>query len=263
MCSQIPKAELSDTLLHPDSTDPDDVSPDLTSEYQPSSSPLVESPTAGGRRVPTRAQAFCTPSDTQQQRSQSPDSSGSDVNTETRRKRGFSQVTSSPSAPPTSRPRNAPDSRGNQPRQHDAKFCTLRCLLGLQDGGALDDKCPNVELQRRSRKDTSHPSNAEHLVCSLKEQLDKDLDRNCTPSGRCGGSGVPFKLTSATYGYTVVGKGTTRGWWVAVAREADAYQISRKVQASAVPIVLGTIDLSKVYFLHGAGEIRHMLIMGW
>lgn len=125
VCSQIPKPELSDTLLHPDSTDPDDVSPDLTSEYQPSSSPLVESPTAGGRRVPTRAQACCTPSDTQQQRSQSPDSSGSDVNTETRRKRSFSQVTSSPSAPPTSRPRNAPDSRGNQPRQHDAKFCTL------------------------------------------------------------------------------------------------------------------------------------------
>lgn len=110
---------------------------------------------------------------------------------------------------------------------------------------------------------TDEVERTHHTQCSLKEQLDKDLDRNCTPFGRCGGSGVPFKLTSATYGYTVVGKGTTRGWWAAVAREADAYQILRKAQASAVPIVLGTIDLSKVYFLHGAGEIRHMLIMGW
>jgi hypothetical protein len=30
-----------------------------------------------------------------------------------------------------------------------------------------------------------------------------------------------------------------------------------------VPVFLGTIDLAKIYFLHGAGEIRHMLVMGW
>jgi serine/threonine protein kinase len=38
---------------------------------------------------------------------------------------------------------------------------------------------------------------------------------------------------------------------------------SRKAQGSAVPVFLGMIDLAKVYFLHGAGEIRHMLVMGW
>ena len=35
------------------------------------------------------------------------------------------------------------------------------------------------------------------------------------------------------------------------------------VQGSAVPVFLGRIDLAQVYFLHGAGEIRHMLLMGW
>ena len=30
-----------------------------------------------------------------------------------------------------------------------------------------------------------------------------------------------------------------------------------------MPVFLGTIDLAKIYFLHGAGEIRHMLVMGW
>ena len=262
--SQIPEAESSDTLPHSDSTEPDDVSPDLSSEFQPSSSPSVESPTAGGGRVPARSQACQTPSDTQQQRSGWPDSSGSDADPAIlRRKRGFSQVASSPSAQPTRRAGNAPDHRGSQPRQHGAKFCTLRCLLGLQDRGALDDECPNVELHRQDGRDTTHPINAEHLVHSLKKQLDKDLDQNCTPFGHCGGSGAPFKLTCATYGYTVVGKGTTTGWWPEVAREADVYRILRTAQASAVPVFLGTIDLSKIYFLHGAGEIRHMLIMGW
>lgn len=37
----------------------------------------------------------------------------------------------------------------------------------------------------------------------------------------------------------------------------------RKAQGSAVPVFLATIDLAKIYFLHGAGEIRHMLVMGW
>ncbi|CAG8069691.1 unnamed protein product [Penicillium salamii] len=48
-----------------------------------------------------------------------------------------------------------------------------------------------------------------------------------------------------------------------MSREAQVYQILRKAQGSAVPVFLGTIDLAKIYFLHGAGEIRHMLVMGW
>lgn len=30
-----------------------------------------------------------------------------------------------------------------------------------------------------------------------------------------------------------------------------------------MPVFLGTIDLAYIYFLHGAGQIRHMLLMGW
>lgn len=74
---------------------------------------------------------------------------------------------------------------------------------------------------------------------------------------------APFKLTCTKYGYTVIGKGTTSGLWKEVSREAQVYQILRRAQASAVPVFLGTIDLAKIYFLHGAGQIRHMLIMGW
>lgn len=261
--SQIPKEELQQNPPHTDSTDSEYVSSEHTgSEYQPSSFP-VEPLTTQGRRVPTRSQARCAPSDLRH-RTESPDSSGSDTNQEASgRKRGFSQVASSPPVQPSARQWNPGNRRSGQSRGHDAQFCTQRCLLGQQNGGVLDDCCPNLELHRQGRDDSMHPINAEGLVCSLKRQLDKNIDQNCTPFGTCGAYGAPFKLTDTAYGYTVVGKGTTSGLWKEVSREAEIYQILRKAQGSAVPVVLGNIDLAKVYFLHGAGEIRHMLLMAW
>jgi hypothetical protein len=85
----------------------------------------------------------------------------------------------------------------------------------------------------------------------LKVQLDENIDR-CIPLGGCGAYGAPFKLTCIIYGYTVVGKGTTSGLWKEVSREAEVYRILQKAQGSAVPVFLGTIDLTKIYFLHGA-----------
>ncbi|KAL2859803.1 uncharacterized protein BJX67DRAFT_386616 [Aspergillus lucknowensis] len=97
----------------------------------------------------------------------------------------------------------------------------------------------------------------------LKAQLDQDLDHNCTPIGPCGSSGAPFKITCATFGYTVVGKGTTSRLWGEVSREADVYRVLKPVQGLAVPVFLGAVNLAQTYFLHGAGRIRHMLLMGW
>lgn len=160
------------------------------------------------------------------------------------------------------RQRETRNNQGSQSRRHDAQFCTQRCLLGLQNGGILDDFCPNVELHRRGQDDLMHSIATEDLVRLLNVQLDENIDR-CTPLGSCGAYGAPFKLTCAVYGYTVVGKGTTSGLWKEVSCEAQIYQILRKAQGSAVPVFLGTIDLAKFYFLHGAGEVRHMLVMGW
>ncbi|KAL4756341.1 uncharacterized protein BDW70DRAFT_154280 [Aspergillus foveolatus] len=259
--SQIPEAERQQAIPHSDSTTLEFSSPGSGSAYVPSSPP--DSPTAGGRRVGTRSQASCAPPGSQR-RSQSPDSSGSDTNHATGRKRNFSQVTSSssPSAQAAARQREASNNQGRQSRRPDAQFCTQRCLLGLQTGAILDECCPNVALHRQSNNDRQHPTTSEALVDSLKAQLDENIDR-CTPLGSCGAYGAPFKLTCATYGYTVIGKGTTSGLWKEVSREAQVYQLLRRAQGSAVPVFLGTIDLAKMYFLHGAGEIRHMLVMGW
>ncbi|KAL4924395.1 uncharacterized protein BDV17DRAFT_213208 [Aspergillus undulatus] len=256
--SQIPEAERQ-AIPHSDSTTLEFPSPESGSAYVPSSPPV--SPTAS--KVTTRSQASCAPPATQR-RSQSPDSSGSDTNHATGRKRNISQVTSSssPSAQAAARQYGTSNNQGSQSRRRDSQFCTQRCLLGLQTGGILDDCCPNVMLHRQSNNDLQHPTSSGGLVDSLKAQLDENIDR-CIPLGSCGAYGAPFKLTCATYGYTVIGKGTTSGLWKEVSREAQVYQLLRKAQGSAVPVFLGTIDLAKTYFLHGAGAIRHMLVMGW
>lgn len=230
------------------------------SEWLPSSS-SEGSPTPVGRR---QSRPGCAPSHEAYPRTEEDSSSDSDHNkAATGRKRKRNEYTSSPSNQHTSRPRSTRHDQGFQHRQHTAQYCTQRCLLGLQQGGALDGDCPNVSLHRQHGNSGLHSVTAEGLTRLLKQQLDEDFDHNCTPFGACGGYGAPFKITSSQYGYTVLGKGTTTKLWTEVSREADIYRVLRKAQGSAVPVFLGTVDLAKTYLLHGAGEIRHMLIIGW
>ncbi|KAI7372454.1 hypothetical protein KC328_g17240, partial [Hortaea werneckii] len=142
-------------------------------------------------------------------------------------------------------------------------FCTQTCLLGLKHRRPLDNACPNVSDHRRGQKTEEHAVTAVEMVYNLKQQLDKDVDRHCEPFGECGSTGVPFKLRCESYGYTFVGKGTISSLWHAVSREAQFYQILHSAQGFAVPVFLGSIDMAQSYFLHGAGEIQHMLLMAW
>ncbi|KAL4779080.1 hypothetical protein BJX76DRAFT_341832 [Aspergillus varians] len=253
--SQIPNEELQQAP--PDS---EYASSEHTgSEYLPSS-PLKS--TERGAQSRTRSQAGCAPMVTTPQHT---DSSDSDSGPAAQgRKRGFSQVTSSPLTRLSStRPVDRSPPPGGRHQQHTASYCTQRCLLNLKERGLLDDRCPNVNLHRDGPHGDRHRIDAEQLVQMLKQQLDLDLDHNCTPFGVCGSYGAPFKITCARYGYTVVGKGTTSRLWKVVSREEEVYRVLQKAQGSAVPVFLGTVDLNMIYFLHGAGEIRHMLLMGW
>ncbi|BDD57465.1 hypothetical protein MPDQ_005575 [Monascus purpureus] len=243
----------------------DDASSDFASPEQTTSEYLTSSSPVTGPRVTTRAAASCAPPSDQHPRGDSSDSEA-DPAAPAGRKRRFSLI---PSSPPTQRPAPRADRHGNesgQSRSHDAPFCTQRCLLGLQQGGPVDPACPNTGLHILGRREDRHPISAVDLVKMLKAQLDHDLDHNCTPMGpygSCGKSGVPFKITCSTFGYTVIGKGTTSKRWRMVSREAEAYGVLQRAQGSAVPVFLGAINLVPTYFLHGAGRIRHMLLMGW
>lgn len=117
-------------------------------------------------------------------------------------------------------------------------------------------------MTRHQGQDNQHQISADDLVQMLKNQLDQNID-DCPPMGQCGSYGAPFKVTSTSYGYTLIGKETTAWLWNEVKHETDIYHVLRRAQGSAVPVFLGSIDLAKTYFLHGAGEIHHMLLMGW
>ncbi|KHN93689.1 Protein kinase-like domain protein [Metarhizium album ARSEF 1941] len=228
------------------------------SEYIPTPSPV-----RSGRRMITETTASCAPPAGPHYHEENSSDSEADPTASAGRKRGFSQVTTSPSTR-GSAPRADPQgNRRGQPPPHDALYCTQKCLLGLRQGGTLDATCPNTKLHTLGRRVDRHLIGAAELVRRLKKQLDLDLDHNCTPIGPCGASGAPFKITCATYGYTVVGKGTTSKHWGEVSREAEVYGVLQRAQGSAVPVFLGSINLALTYFLHGAGRIRHMLLMGW
>ncbi|KAJ5742397.1 uncharacterized protein N7511_011416 [Penicillium nucicola] len=258
--SQVPGKELQQ-IHHSDSTNPEFPSPESGSSYGlPSSSPLP-SPSEG-RQVLTRSQTTCAPAEIRP-RSRSPGSSGSDTNQAAGHKWRISQVTPSPSARRPGRQQTTGPNQNDHHGRRAAPFCTQQCLLGLQNGDVLDESCPNVDHHRRGKNHlVQHSISARDMILSLKNELDENIDR-CIPLGGCGSYGAPFKLTCMEYGYTVIGKGTTSGLWREVSREAQVYRVLRKAQGSAVPVFLGTIDLAKIYFLHGAGEIRHMLVMGW
>ncbi|TWU70513.1 hypothetical protein ED733_000437 [Metarhizium rileyi] len=238
-------------------------SPESGSEYLPSSSPLNNSANSANKDGATKSRTGCAPTDKEhQERDSSPDSSASDASkSKLARKRGFSNV--SKSCQP-SRQRDPPVPENYyQPPSHDARFCSQLCILGLQNNLPLDDNCPNVALHRCRSKQTHHSISAVELLQKLKEQLDDDIDANCTPFAHRGAYAVPFKLTLATHGYTIVGKGTTSARWGEVSKEIQVYKILQKSQGAAVPVFLGAIDLAKIYFVSGAGDICHMLVMSY
>jgi hypothetical protein len=232
------------------------------SEYVPSSP--ISSPEED-RRHNTRSHPVCTPSPSALlDRNGLSGSSDSDLEVAApRRKRNHSQVASSLSQPQVHRSISSQQGGGSQVKHAVWPFCTQSCLLGLKQDRPLDNACPNVSYHRLGQQTDKHLITAVELVHVLNQQLDKDVDHHCEPFGGCGASGAPFKLRCESYGYTFVGKGTTSRLWSMVSREAQFYQILGSAQGSAIPVFLGSIDMKQSYFLHGAGEIQHMLLMAW
>jgi hypothetical protein len=247
--SQIPDEQLKDTPPG--------------SEYVPSSP--IEPPEPGGRRRKTRSRPVCTPSPgVLPDQDDTSDSSDSDPQIARRsHKRNYSQVASSPPPPRVQGAVSSGQAGGHQRKHEASTFCTQRCLLGLKEGQSLDDACPNVSKHRRGQRTDKHLLTVAEMVKNLKQQLDKDVDHHCEPSGECGRTGAPFRVRCQSHGYTFVGKGTTSSLWQIVSREAMFYQLLASAQGVATTVFLGTIDMAQSYFLHGAGEIQHMLLMAW
>ena len=244
--SQIPDAELRKTPPG--------------SEYVPSSpasSPLPEVP------PPRIRSKRCRPPLLSQHGEDEMDPSDSEEYTSAQgHKRTHSDVDPSSSLP-SSPPSQERGSRGGQRQRSTLPFCTQACLSSLQRAKPLDESCPNVVEHRKGQATNRHQITLVGLVEHLKQQLDRDVDHFCDPFGTCGAYGAPFRVRCESYGYTVVGKGTTSHLWGEVYQEASVYKTLHAAQGSAVPVFVGSIDLKLTYRLHGAGAIKHMLLMAW
>jgi hypothetical protein len=237
------------------------------SEYMPSPSP---SQISAGRKQQTKESAGCRPTSDDHPENDSDDDSDND---------GFRhrdppvhrayETWNRPPQVSTDTPKGGPWTPKESGSSRQAAlmkslgFCTQRCLGGLCSGGRFDEACPNFTLHRTTASGDNHEIDNVRLAELLQQQLNDNVDRYCTPCGRPGIRGAPFKLTLMPYGYTFIGKGTTDHGWKEVQREADVYQVLHSLQGSAVPIFLGIISIQKVYFLHGGARIKHFLLLSW
>lgn len=136
--AEIPREELKEI---PPGSDFRSASEDPSSEYQP---PLSSSePKEKGRRsIVTRSMARAGYRPTEESNHlgdiDSTDNGHEPAIPGKGRKRGFSQVSSSPkNQPALKRSTGASIRSRGKGRQHVNRFCTQRCLLGLQRGGCI------------------------------------------------------------------------------------------------------------------------------
>ncbi|OAA65404.1 hypothetical protein SPI_02191 [Niveomyces insectorum RCEF 264] len=159
--------------------------------------------------------------------------------------------------------RNDSDDDNNDPVFRPPKS-RQACILGLRNGGPLDDNCPNVQLH--PLKNGRHTLTAERFCQLLRDQLADDLDENCDALdkfGKFGAVGMLFRLTLQGYGYCVVAKGVQRVHAALLTQEASIYQYLYEQQGTLVPVYIGIIDLVDVYRTSFGARVAHMMVMSY
>lgn len=194
--SKIPDDELKQAPPDTEYTGPPDTSTGYRAfDWLPSLSHM-KSPTPHSCADPQSG--YASSQTIQSQSETSGDSDSNQTAPQCKRKRDFSQVTAS-SPDPSSKPRDSKRHRSGPRQQHTTQFCTQRCLLGIKQGGILNENCPNVDLHKKRGNRNRHPITAQGLVQQLKQQLNNELDQHFTYLGHRGEwtHGAPFKIVCA------------------------------------------------------------------
>ena len=143
-------------------------------------------------------------------------------------------------------------------------FCTQACLSGLCRGQPLDARCPNVALHAgsiRASPGQRHALTAAQVCQRIRRQLERNLDDHCECWEQTyGGTGVLFKLTLVSHGYTFVAKGSPAVFQTKLEHEANVYRALLAHQGSAIPVCLGLVHLVRKYSLSSLVEITDMLL---
>ncbi|KAL8749099.1 MAG: hypothetical protein Q9184_006939 [Pyrenodesmia sp. 2 TL-2023] len=141
-------------------------------------------------------------------------------------------------------------------------YCTQKCILGLAQRSALDPACPHVESHRRGRNQ-HHMVDKRQVRALLQEQLNRSLDFNCTDLQIYGSRSMLFKVTLASYGYTLVAKGTRDVFVVDLMHEQQMYDRLSSLQGEHIPVHVGNIDLAHAWYDCGGVRVIHMLLLAY
>lgn len=125
--------------------------------------------------------------------------------------------------------------------------------------GPLDVACPNARLHGTD----CHRLSRSTFLKRIRQQLSKDLDRNCEVIGLHGACGVPFRVRLESHGYTVVAKACPIELVYRLKWEAKIYDRLCPIQGTHVPVHLGNIDLEVPYYYEGICELKHMMFLSY
>ena len=158
------------------------------------------------------------------------------------------------------------DGSTNSSRKRQADYCSHQCLLGLVKQGVLDPYCPNYDLHPRTTKGHGaerHTIDVEEFRSLLYTQLMKTMNTNIEPLGIQGARGAMFKLTLASHGYTMIGKGTPPWYVPDLEKERAVYSHLGEIQGNVVPVCLGAIHVQHRYFYHPDVPIFYWLLLSF
>ena len=175
-------------------------------------------------------------------------------------------TTQSKTSAGTSGGKNAGLSQRSASEKQSMPFCSHQCLLGLVCGSLMDIECPNYNIHPKISCGSSgrmHSLDLTSLQDLLRDQLAETMDTDCTPMRKQGARGAMFKLTLASHGYTLVGKGTVKAFVPDLRLESQFYDRLRPVQGIVVPVCMGNFDCVYPYYYHFATEIVHFILLSW
>ena len=165
----------------------------------------------------------------------------------------------------------------------DRPYCTQACLLGLMRGYTLDKKCPNVKAHRkraqyysrnttngtsksRRQRNNRHAIDQPTLARLIDQQLqrpERNFDGGFKSLERSGWAGALFRLELLSHGYTFVGKGTVQPLVPVLEFEANMYKRMNTIQGKAIPVYLGSVDLTSPFHLTTRTAIVHLMLLSW
>ena len=158
------------------------------------------------------------------------------------------------------------DGSTSSSRKRNAAYCSHKCLLGLVNQGVLDPDCPNYTSHPRTPKEQGagrHTIDVEEFRSLLFTQLSKTMNTDIKILGVQGARGAIFKLTLASHGYTMIGKGTPPWYVPDLENERAIYNHLGEIQGNVVPVCLGAIHLQRRYFYHPTVPIFYWLLLSF